>query len=117
MFVSKFIILRLHLTIPLGADNILLCLTLYGSTYHLTYYMEATTDQLSGFPAPLLGRVSMFKDLTAAMAAMLLLPFLCLLFIKQSLNEQLADKSITNPLIVKQLLFLLRYTFNCISLQ
>lgn len=52
MVVFKFIVLRLHPTISLGVNNILPCLPLCGSTYHITFYMEATTDQLSGFPAP-----------------------------------------------------------------
>ena len=78
--------------------------------------MEATTDQLSGFPAPLLGRVSMFKELTAAMAALQLLPFLCLLFLKLPLKAGLIHRFFTNSFIVRQLLFLLRYTFNWNSL-
>ena len=91
MVVFKFIILRLHLTIPLGANNIYRAYPLREHISHYIY-LEATTDQLSGFPAPLLGRVSMFKDMTAAMAAMLLLPFLCLLFIKLPLKRPVSLK-------------------------
>jgi hypothetical protein len=45
MVVFKFIILRLHLTIPLGANNILPCLPFAGApgTFHLfgSYYRPA----------------------------------------------------------------------------